>query len=329
MQAVIFDEPGDEDVLRIAHVPEPRLGDGEVRIAVAGAGVNRADLLQRRGLYPPPPGTSEIIGLECAGTIIEIGAGVVNLTPGNRVMALLAGGGYATETVVPSVCVMRTPQDLTNLEAAAVPEVFITAYLNLFLIGGLESGSTALVHGGSGGVGTAAIQLAKCAGARVFVTAGSDDRCQACLELGADAAFSYRKDNFTAASIDATDGHGVDVVLDCIGGPYLDHHLDVLAPDGRLVVIGLQGGAQAELDLSRLLRKRLSITGSTLRARPADEKGRIIEAFIERFGPDLETGAIRPILDQVLPLDEVAEAHRLLAAGEIFGKLVLEMPEVG
>jgi len=329
VQAVIFDEPGDEDVLRIAHVPEPRLGDGEVRIAVAGAGVNRADLLQRRGLYPPPPGTSEIIGLECAGTIIEIGAGVVNLTPGNRVMALLAGGGYATETVVPSVCVMRTPQDLTNLEAAAVPEVFITAYLNLFLIGGLESGSTALVHGGSGGVGTAAIQLAKCAGARVFVTAGSDDRCQACLELGADAAFSYRKDNFTAASIDATDGHGVDVVLDCIGGPYLDHHLDVLAPDGRLVVIGLQGGAQAELDLSRLLRKRLSITGSTLRARPADEKGRIIEAFIERFGPDLETGAIRPILDQVLPLDEVAEAHRLLAAGEIFGKLVLEMPEVG
>jgi len=329
VQAVIFDEPGDEDVLRIAHVPEPRLGDGEVRIAVAGAGVNRADLLQRRGLYPPPPGTSEIIGLECAGTIIEIGAGVVNLTPGNRVMALLAGGGYATETVVPSVCVMRTPQDLTNLEAAAVPEVFITAYLNLFLIGGLESGSTALVHGGSGGVGTAAIQLAKCAGARVFVTAGSDDRCQACLELGADAAFSYRKDNFTAASIDATDGHGVDVVLDCIGGPYLDHHLDVLAPDGRLVVIGLQGGAQAELDLSRLLRKRLSITGSTLRARPADEKGRIIEAFIERCGPDLETGAIRPILDQVLPLDEVAEAHRLLAAGEIFGKLVLEMPEVG
>jgi len=329
VQAVIFDEPGDEDVLRVAHVPAPCLGDGEVRIAVAGAGVNRADLLQRRGLYPPPPGTSEIIGLECAGTIIEIGAGVVSLAPGNRVMALLAGGGYATETVVPSVCVMRTPQDLTNLEAAAVPEVFITAYLNLFLIGGLESGSTALVHGGSGGVGTAAIQLAKCAGARVFVTAGSDDRCQACLELGADAAFSYRKDDFTAASIDATDGHGVDVVLDCIGGPYLDHHLDVLAPDGRLVVIGLQGGAQAELDLSRLLRKRLSITGSTLRARPADEKGRIIEAFIERFGPDLETGAIRPILDRVLPLDEVAEAHRLLAAGEIFGKLVLEMPEVG
>jgi putative PIG3 family NAD(P)H quinone oxidoreductase len=329
MRAAVFDHPGDEEVLRVAEVQAPSLGEREVRIAVAGAGVNRADLLQRRGFYPPPLGTSEIIGLECAGTIIETGAGVVDLAPGNRVMALLTGGGYATETVVPSVCVMRTPQKLTDLEAAAVPEVFITAFLNIFLIGGLESGSTTLVHGGSGGVGTAAIQLAKRIGARVFVTAGSEDRCQACLDLGADAAFNYREDDFSAASIDATDGRGVDVVLDCIGGPYLDHHLDVLAPDGRLVVIGLQGGAQAELDLSRLLRKRLSIIGSTLRARKVDDKGRIIETFIERFGPDLETGAIRPIVDRVLPIEEVADAHRLLAAGEIFGKLVLEMSEVG
>jgi NADPH:quinone reductase-like Zn-dependent oxidoreductase len=242
-------------------------------------------------------------------------------------MALLTGGAYATETVVPSVCVMRTPQNLTDLEAAAVPEVFITAFLNLFLIGGLESGSTALVHGGSGGVGTAAIQLAKCAGARVFVTAGSEDRCRACLALGADAAFNHRQDDFSAATLDATDGHGVEVVLDCIGGAYLDRHLDVMAPCGRLVVIGLQGGAQTEIDLSRLMRKRLTISGSTLRARPVEEKGRIIEAFLRRFGPDLVTGAIRPIVDRVLPLEEVAEAHRLLAAGEIFGKLVLKMPE--
>jgi NADPH:quinone reductase-like Zn-dependent oxidoreductase len=242
-------------------------------------------------------------------------------------MALLAGGGYATETVVPSVCVMRSPQSLADLEAAAVPEVFITAFLNLFLIGGLEAGSIALVHGGSGGVGTAAIQLAKSAGARVFVTAGSEDRCRACLELGADAAFNHRQDDFSIATLDATDGHGVEVVLDCIGGGYLDRHLDVLAPGGRLVVIGLQGGAQAEIDLSRLLRKRLTVTGSTLRARQFDEKGRIIEAFIRRFGPDLVTGAIRPIVDRVLPLGEVAEAHRLLAAGEVFGKLVLQMPE--
>jgi NADPH:quinone reductase-like Zn-dependent oxidoreductase len=221
---------------------------------------------------------------------------------------------------------MRTPQNLTDLEAAAIPEVFITAFLNLFLIGGLESDATVLVHGGSGGVGTAAIQLAKCAGARVFVTAGSEDRCSACLELSADAAFNYREVDFLNATLDATGGHGVNVVLDCIGGEYFDRHLDVLALYGRLVVIGLQGGAHAEIDLTRLMRKRLTITGSTLRARPVDEKGRIIEAFVRRFGPELVTGAIRPIVDRVLPLENVSEAHRLLAAGEIFGKLVLEMP---
>ncbi len=325
MKAVVFDKPGEEDVLRVAELPSPDLGDGEVRIAIAGAGVNRADLLQRRGLYPPPPGASDIIGLECAGTLTEIGGGIEDLAVGDRVMALLAGGGYATETVVPSVSVMRTPPNLTDLEAAGLPEVFITAFLNLFLIGGLKSDSTALVHGGSGGVGTAAIQLAKCAGARVFVTAGSPDRCQACLELGADAAFNHRQDDFSAATLDATDGHGVDVVLDCIGASYLDRHLDVLAPYGQLVVIGLQGGAQTEIDLARLMRKRITLTGSTLRARPVDEKGRIIEAFVRRFGPELVTGAIRPIIDRVLPMEEVAEAHRLLAAGEIFGKLVLEM----
>ena len=325
MKVVVFDKPGEEDVLRVAELPSPDLGDGEVRIAIAGAGVNRADLLQRRGLYPPPPGASDIIGLECAGTLTEIGGGIEDLAVGDRVMALLAGGGYATETVVPSVSVMRTPQNLTDLEAAGLPEVFITAFLNLFLIGGLKSDSTALVHGGSGGVGTAAIQLAKCAGARVFVTAGSPDRCQACLELGADAAFNHRQDDFSAATLDATDGHGVDVVLDCIGASYLDRHLDVLAPYGQLVVIGLQGGAQTEIDLARLMRKRITLTGSTLRARPVDEKGRIIEAFVRRFGPELVTGAIRTIIDRVLPMEEVAEAHRLLAAGEIFGKLVLEM----
>jgi len=324
MKAVVFDSPGDENVLRLADVPPPDLREGDVRIAIAGTAVNRADLLQRRGLYPPPPGASEIIGLECAGTIVEVGTGIDDLAVGDRVMALLTGGGYATETVAPSICVMRTPEHLNDLEAAAVPEVFITAFLNLFLIGGLESNSTALVHGGSGGVGTAAIQLAKSAGARVFVTAGSEERCRACLELGADAAFNYREQDFLACALDATAGLGVDVVLDCIGGKYLDRHLDVLALYGRLLVIGLQGGAQTEIDLSLLMRKRLTITGSTLRARPVEEKGRIIEAFIRRFGPDLVTGTIRPIVDRVLPIEEVAEAHRLLAAGKIFGKLVLE-----
>lgn len=328
MKAVVFDEPGDEDVLRVAEVPAPQLGEGEVRIAVGAAGVNRADLLQRRGLYPPPPGASEIIGLECAGTVTQIGSGVDGLALGDRVMTLLAGGGYATEAVVPAVCAMRTPDSLTDVEGAAVPEVFITAFLNLFLIGNLAPGATALVHGGSGGVGTAAIQLAKASDARVFVTAGSAERCQKCLDLGADAAFNHRHDDFLAATLDLTHGYGVDVVLDCIGAPYLGRHLDVLAPSGRLVVIGLQGGAQAELDLSRLMRKRLSITGSTLRARPIEEKGRIIEGFVRQFGPELMTGTIRPIVDRVLPLADVAQAHRLLAAGEIFGKLVLATNDV-
>lgn len=307
----------------MAEVPAPDLGPGEVRIAVAGAGLNRADLLQRRGLYPPPPAASEIIGLECAGIVLEVGDGVSGFEPGDRVMALLAGGGYAGEAVAPAACVMRSPDRISDIEAAAVPEVFITAYLNLFQIGGLEAAATALVHGGSGGVGTAAIQLAKKAGAKVFVTAGSGDRCRACLELGADAAFNYREDDFSAAALEATSGRGVDVVLDCVGGPYLDRHLDVLAISGRLVVIGLQGGTSAELDLRRLMRKRATITGSTLRARPPDEKGRIIRAFWESFGRDLESGEIRPIIDRVLPLEEVAQAHRLLASGEIFGKLVL------
>lgn len=325
MQAVVFDRPGDEDVLHIADLPSPTLGAGEVRIAVAGAGVNRADLLQRRGLYPPPPGASDIIGLECAGAITEVAADVVDLAVGDRVMALLAGGGYSSETVAPSVCVMRTPDSLTDIEAAGVPEVFITAYLNLFLIGDLNPGANVLVHGGSGGVGTAAIQLCKATDARVFVTAGSADRCQACLDLGADAAFNYHDEDFLPATLDATDGHGVDVVLDCIGGPYLERHLDVLATSGRLVVIGLQGGTKAELDLVRLMRKRLTIAGSTLRARSSEEKGHIIEAFIRRFGPELVTGAIRPIVDRVVPLEKASEAHHLLAAGEIFGKIVLSV----
>jgi len=321
----VYDHPGDEDVLRVGDVSRPSLGAGEVRIRVAAVGVNRADLLQRRGLYPPPPGASEVLGLECAGTITGIGAGVTGFEPGQRVMALLSGGGYAEEAVVPAVCVMHTPDGLTDEEAAGVPEVFITAFLNLFLIGGLDRGQTALVHGGSGGVGTAAIQLAKTAGARVLVTAGSADRCARCVVLGADAAFNHREEDFARRVLERTDGAGIEVVLDCIGAPYLERHLEVLAVGGRLVVIGLQGGATAEIDLSRLMRRRLSVTGSTLRARPTEEKGRIIKAFLYRFGADLTTGRIRPVVDRVVPLHEIAEAHRAMAAGEIFGKLILKV----
>jgi putative PIG3 family NAD(P)H quinone oxidoreductase len=255
--------------------------------------------------------------------VLEVGNEVEGLSGGDRVMALLAGGGYATEAVAPASCVLRTPETMTDHEAAAVPEVFITAFLNLFLIGGLEPGATALVHGGSGGVGTAAIQLAGAAGARTLVTAGSAERCRRCTELGADAAFNHRSQDFAVGALEFTGGRGVDLVLDCIGAPYLERHLEILAPGGRLVVIGLQGGARAELDLSRLMRRRVSITGSTLRARPVDEKGRIVAAFVRRFGAELESGTIRPILDRAMPFEEAAEAHRLLAAGEIFGKLVL------
>jgi putative PIG3 family NAD(P)H quinone oxidoreductase len=325
MRAIVFDQPGEEDVLRVGEVSRPSLGSGEVRIRVTAAGVNRADLLQRRGLYPPPAGASEVLGLECAGTITGIGAGVTGFEPGQRVMALLSGGGYAEEAVVPAVCVMRTPDGLTDEEAAGVPEVFITAFLNLFLIGGLDRGQTALVHGGSGGVGTAAIQLAKTAGARVLVTAGSADRCAQCVDLGANAAFNHREEDFARKALERTDGAGIEVVLDCIGAPYLERHLEVLAIGGRLIVIGLQGGATTEIDLSRLMRRRLSVTGSTLRARPTEEKGRIIRAFLYRFGADLTGGRIRSVVDRVVPLDEVADAHRAMAAGEIFGKLILKV----
>ncbi len=323
MKAVKFDEPGDESVLEVAEVSNPECGPGEVRIAVAAAGVNRADLLQRRGLYPPPPGASEILGLECAGTVVEVGPAVDSVAPRDRVMALLAGGGYAEDVVVPAACVMAVPACLSDVEAGGVPEAFLTAFLNLFLIGRLEPGNTALVHGGSGGVGTAAIQLVQAAEARAIATAGSDERCRRCLEVGADAAVNYRDQDFVAVARELTNGRGIDVALDCVGAPYLQRHLDVLAPGGRLLVIGLQGGRRAELDLAQLMRKRLAVVGSTLRARPPAEKGSIIHAFLGRFGDHLGDGRIRPIIDRTLPLEQAAEAHRLLAAGEIFGKVVL------
>jgi putative PIG3 family NAD(P)H quinone oxidoreductase len=323
MRVVIFEQPGNESVLKIGDVESPRLTPGEVRIRVAAAGVNRADILQRRGLYPPPPGASEILGLECAGEVIEVGREIGEFSPGDRVMALLAGGGYAEEVVAPAACTMHVPERLPLNDAAGVPEVFITAFFNLFELGSLSRGETALVHGGSGGVGTAAIQLAKAAGARVVVTAGSEDRCRRCLELGADAAVNYRQQDFALGTLDVSGGRGADVILDCIGASYLERHLEVLATGGRLVLIGLQGGTRTEIDLAQLLRKRLRITGSTLRARSVDEKGRIISGFLERFGDRLADGAIAPVIDRALPFAEAGEAHRLLKAGKIFGKIVL------
>ncbi len=323
MRAVVCEQPGDENMLSVGEVDAPSMSAAALRIRVAGAGVNRADILQRRGLYPPPPGASEIIGLECAGEVVEVGANVEGFGVGDRVMALLAGGGYAEEVVAPAACAMRVSDRMSLVDAGGVPEVFVTAFLNLFRLGGLQRAETVLIHGGSGGVGTAAIQLAKRAGARVAVTAGSEERCRRCLELGADAAVDYRRHDFTLETLDLSGGRGADLILDCVGGPYLERHLEVLATEGRLVLIGLQGGARAEIDLAQLLRKRLQIVGSTLRARPVAEKGRIIRDFQERFGDDLATGRISPVIDRTLPFADAGEAHRLLKAGEIFGKIVL------
>jgi putative PIG3 family NAD(P)H quinone oxidoreductase len=323
VRAVVFDTPGDESVLRVAEVEPPALGPGDLRIRVAACGVNRADLLQRQGLYPPPPGASPLLGLECAGEVVELGPAVRGWRRGERAMALLAGGGYAEEVAVDAGSALRVPDALSLEEAAAVPEVFLTVFLNVFQLGGLPAGGALLVHGGGSGIGTAAIQLAKAAGARVFVTAGSEAKCRRCRELGADVAVNYRTARFLDAVREATAGEGVDVVLDSIGAPYLADNLAALRIGGALVVIGLMGGAKAEIHLGVLVARRLRLFGSTLRARPASEKAALARAFEERFGADLAAGRLRPVVDRVLPLERAGDAHRTLQASEHFGKVVL------
>ena len=325
MKAVLTERPGDETVLRVGEAPAPLVGPGELRIRVAATAVNRADLLQRQGLYPPPPGASPILGLECAGTVAELGAGVSGWRVGDRAMALLAGGGYAEEVVVHAGSALPVPERLSLEEAAAVPEAFLTAHLNLFELGGLRAGAAALVHGGGSGVGTAAIQLARAAGARVFVTAGSEEKCARCRALGAELAVNYRSESFRERVQEATGGRGVEVVLDPIGAAYLADNLASLAVGGRLVLIGLMGGAKAEIGLGALLTRRLSVIGSTLRTRPVEEKAALVAAFLARFGAELAAGRIRPIVDRVLPLAAVAEAHRVMKASEHFGKIVLTL----
>jgi len=327
MKAIQCNGHGDVDVLTIGDSESPDSAEDSIRIAVASAGLNRADLLQRRGFYPPPPGVSTILGLECAGTVVATSSGAAEFNRGDRVMALVAGGGQAEEAVVHTGSVLTVPEPLSDVEAGAFPEVFLTAYLNLFILGGFGADMTALVHGGSGGVGTAAIQLIKEAGGRVIVTAGSAERCARCRDVGADGAVDYHKDDFENACNDATGGAGVDVVLDCIGGSYLEKNTRVLATDGRLVVIGLMGGTTGELDLRRLLSKRLQIIGSTLRALPAERKAEIVTSFSDRFGEALAAGRLRPVIDSVFPMDRIADAHRRLASGEAFGKVVLTIGE--
>ena len=317
MQAVILTGFGDESVMKIGDVPPPPLGEYDIRIAVTAAGVNRADILQREGHYPPPPGASEILGMECAGVVTEVGKEVFGWKSGDRAMALLPAGGYAEQAVVDAGSAMHVPDTFTDEEAGAFPEVFITAFLNVFMLGVARRGETLLVHGGGSGVGTAATTLGKLAGLRVVVTAGSADKCALCLQHGADEAIDYRKEDFAQRLRD------VDVVLDHIGARYLARDLQVMRTGGRVIVIGSMGGEKkAEIDVTAMLAKRQQIIGSTLRARSKEEKARIIEAFMARYGDDLRNGRIRPAIDSVIPIQRVAEAHRRMNEDH-FGKIVL------
>ncbi len=326
MKAIVIEAAGEESCMRLGDAPAPSLRAGCIRIRVAATAVNRADLLQRQGLYPAPPGESAILGLECAGEVAEVASDVHNWRVGDRAMALLGGGGYAQEVVVDAGSVMRVPANLSFDQAAAIPEVFLTVFLNVFQLAGLPDGGSALIHGGGSGIGTAAIQLVKAASGTAIVTAGSDEKCARCSQLGADIVVNYTTGDFSKSIAEHTERRGVDVILDSIGGPYLEPNLASLAIGGRLVLIGLMGGAKSEINLGQLLVRRLAIIGSTLRARPLDEKARLAAAFMDRFGTALGEGTVSPVIDRVLDLADAPEAHRVLKASEHFGKVVLRVP---
>jgi putative PIG3 family NAD(P)H quinone oxidoreductase len=323
MTAVEIAAPGPPDVLRAVRRPVPQPGPDEVLVRVAAAGVNRPDLLQRAGQYAPPPGASDIPGLEIAGTVAALGPGASGWSVGDAVTALVAGGGYAEYCAAPAVQCLPLPRGLEPAEGAALPETAFTVWSNVFDRGRLAPGETLLVHGGSSGIGTIAIQMARAFGARVIVTAGTPEKCAACEALGAERAIDYKREDFVAAARAVTSGRGVDVLLDMVGAPYLAQNLECLAVDGRLVQIGVQRGAKAELNLHTVMQRRLVITGSTLRPRTVAEKGTIARALRERVWPMIEAGKIRPVIHARLPLASAREAHRIMEAGDHIGKLVL------
>ncbi|NKB97430.1 MAG: zinc-binding dehydrogenase [Pseudomonadales bacterium] len=300
-------------------------GAGEVRIEIAATAINRADLIQRTGGYPPPPGASPIMGLECAGVVAEVGEGVTRVAVGDEVCALLSGGGYASETVVPAGQVLAIPKGLSLVEAAAIPEVFATAYLNLYMEAGIQVGERALVHAGASGVGTAASQMLKASGNPCFVTASGDDKIARCVELGADAGHDRSRGSFLAAVQAWTDQEGVDVVLDPVGGQYLADNLGSLRLNGRLVLIGLMGGAVAEINLGLLMMKRLRVVGSTLRARPIGEKAAVMDALKRDVWPNFEDGSVKPIIEEIIPIAKAEDAHALVAGNQTVGKVVMSV----
>ncbi|WP_224280499.1 NAD(P)H-quinone oxidoreductase [Nocardioides lacusdianchii] len=321
MRAVVTTGTGGPEVLSVGEVADPRPAAGEVLIDVVATAVNRADTLQRQGFYPPPPGASEVIGLECSGRIAELGEGVEGWSVGDEVCALLAGGGYAARVAVPVGQVMPVPSGVSLVEAAALPEVAATVWSNVFMTAHLAKGERFLVHGGAGGIGTMAIQLAVARGAEVFTTAGSPEKLELCRSLGA-TAISYRDEDFVDVLSEAC---GADVVLDNMGAKYLGRNVAALATGGRLVIIGFQGGTKGELDIQALLRKRASVTATSLRARPLEEKAAICCGVVENVWPHVAAGRIRPIVETTMPLEDVARAHRLMEDGAHSGKILLTL----
>ena len=320
MRAVIVTEPGGPDALTVADLPDPEPGPGEVLLKVAATAVNRADTMQRQGFYPPPPGASDVLGLECSGTVAALGEGVTGWAVGDEVCALLTGGGYAELVAVPAGQLMPVPDGIDLVTAGSIPEVACTVWSNLFMIAGLQPGERLLVHGGSGGIGTFAIQLASALATKVFATAGTTEKLAACADLGADVTINYRDEDFVEVLREAG---GADVILDNMGAKYLGRNVEALATEGRLVVIGMQGGTKGELDLGGLMRKRGAVIATTLRSRPAEEKAVIAASVVEHVWPLVADGQVRPIVHATMPLDRVADAHRLMEESSHIGKIVL------
>jgi putative PIG3 family NAD(P)H quinone oxidoreductase len=325
MKTIVICEPGGPDVLTLTDLPAPAPGQEEVLIKVAAAGVNRPDVLQRKGLYPPPPGASNIPGLEVAGEIVALGAGASRWSVGDKVTALTAGGGYAEYAVAHEGSCMRAPKGLSMAEAACIPETFMTVWHNVFERGALKAGESFLVHGGSSGIGSTAIQLAAHFGARVFATAGSDEKCAYCESLGAERAINYKTKSFAKEIKEATGGRGVDAILDMVGGAYLQDDIACAAEDGRIVQIAFLKGARVELDLMPLMLKRLTLTGSTLRPRSAAFKARLARELEEKAWPLLENGLVKVVIDKAFPLALAADAHRRMETSAHMGKIVLEV----
>jgi len=325
MRAVEITEHGKPEVLRVGERAVPQPKQGEVLVRVAAAGVNRPDVLQRMGHYPVPPGASDIPGLEIAGTVVAVGEGVSTWNVGDALCALVQGGGYAEYCTAPAPQCLPIPKGLSPIEAASLPETFFTVWSNVYDRARLAPGESFLVQGGTSGIGVTAIQMAKAFGHKVLATAGSPQKCSACVELGADRAINYRTEDFVAVVKEVTEGRGVNVILDMVGGEYVDRELKCLADDGRLVIIAMLGGARSNVNLNEILRRRLTVTGSTLRPRPVSFKGAIARALREKVWPHIESGAIKPVVYRIFPLAEAVHAHALMESGAHIGKIVLSL----